>query len=247
MINFFRRIRRNLIQDSQFYKYLKYAVGEILLVVLGILIAFQINNWNDKKENKKKELSYISSIIEDIETDIEQSQVALEQLNQTRKGLDSLLLELSSEEIYLNSNKAYSLWMKYIGFEDFISNDRTLQLLKYSSGFEFITRKKASDVILTYDQNIKNYKFQSELISNILSNPQLINGVFDVISLEKSIHDSIPIPLLTEDKILLNQLYGNRKIWKMALNGATSYLEIVHESGKQTKNKLQEIYRIKDE
>lgn len=56
MIHFFRKIRHDLIANSKpsfaedrFYKYLKYALGEIVLVVLGILIALQINNWNEKK------------------------------------------------------------------------------------------------------------------------------------------------------------------------------------------------------
>ncbi len=45
MLHFFRKIRRDLLANSQFFKYLKYAVGEIVLVVLGILIALYINNW----------------------------------------------------------------------------------------------------------------------------------------------------------------------------------------------------------
>ena len=244
MIKLFRRIRQKLFTENKYSIYLLYALGEIILVVLGILIALQINNWNTNKKNQLKELGYITNIIEDIESDIAKSNIALDQLNNAIEGLDSLLFELSSEGIYTKSNKAYSLWMNYIGFEEFISNDRTLQLLKYSSGFEFITKKDASDAILEYDQNVENYNFQSELISDILSNPQLFHEVFDVISLEKSAHDSDPIPLLVEDYTLLNQLYGNRKIWKMALNGAISYLEIVHDSGKWTNNMLREVYNL---
>jgi len=247
MIKLFRRIRHKLLTENKFSIYLLYALGEIILVVLGILIALQINNWNTNNKNQSKELGYITNIIEDIESDIAKSKIALDQLNNAIKGLDSLLFELSSEGIYTKSNKAYSLWMNYIGFEEFISNDRTLQLLKYSSGFEFITKKDASDAILEYDQNVENYNFQSELISDILSNPQLFHEVFDVISLEKSAHDGDPIPLLVEDYTLLNQLYGNRKIWKMALNGAISYLEIVHESGKWTNNTLREVYNLNSE
>jgi hypothetical protein len=52
MIKIFRKIRQNLLSDSNNGKYFKYAIGEIILVVIGILIALQINNWN---ENRKKE------------------------------------------------------------------------------------------------------------------------------------------------------------------------------------------------
>ena len=53
MIKFFRHIRQNLIMENKTRKYLKYAVGEIVLVVIGILIALQVNNWN---ENRKTEI-----------------------------------------------------------------------------------------------------------------------------------------------------------------------------------------------
>jgi len=51
MIHFFRKIRHDLIANNKSYKYFKYAIGEIVLVVLGILIALQINNWNEERKN----------------------------------------------------------------------------------------------------------------------------------------------------------------------------------------------------
>jgi hypothetical protein len=52
MIKFFRKIRRQLFSENKFSKYLLYAIGEILLVVIGILIALSINNWNEKGKKK---------------------------------------------------------------------------------------------------------------------------------------------------------------------------------------------------
>ena len=57
MIKFFRKIRHNLINEGKTTKYLKYAIGEIVLVVIGILIALQINNWN---EQRKQKLNYLN-------------------------------------------------------------------------------------------------------------------------------------------------------------------------------------------
>jgi hypothetical protein len=54
MINFFRKTRKKMADDNKPMKYMRYAVGEIALVVIGILIALQINNWNEGRKNKEK-------------------------------------------------------------------------------------------------------------------------------------------------------------------------------------------------
>ena len=56
MIKFFRSIRQRLVVENRFSKYLLYAIGEIVLVVIGILIALQINNWNQQRIEDSKEL-----------------------------------------------------------------------------------------------------------------------------------------------------------------------------------------------
>ena len=71
MIKFFRHIRYNLMEKGQTSKYLKYAIGEILLVVIGILIALQINNWNQDRINLKKEVQFLTEIVENLDEDIE--------------------------------------------------------------------------------------------------------------------------------------------------------------------------------
>ena len=50
MIKFFRKIRQNLLMENKTRKYFKYAIGEIVLVMIGILLALQINNWNEKRK-----------------------------------------------------------------------------------------------------------------------------------------------------------------------------------------------------
>jgi hypothetical protein len=59
MIKFFRKIRQKMLTENKFSNYLLYAFGEILLVVIGILIALQINNWNEINKNKSTESEYL--------------------------------------------------------------------------------------------------------------------------------------------------------------------------------------------
>jgi len=69
MIKFFRKIRQNLLIENKTGKYFKYAIGEIILVVIGILIALQINNWNENRKAEKIELTYLIRLKNDLEKD----------------------------------------------------------------------------------------------------------------------------------------------------------------------------------
>ena len=70
MIKFFRKIRQNLLTENKFSKYMLYAIGEIVLVVIGILIALSINNWNDVKKQRKKEVVYLTELKKGLEKDL---------------------------------------------------------------------------------------------------------------------------------------------------------------------------------
>jgi hypothetical protein len=71
MFRYFRIIRKKLIEQDNVRKYLLYAIGEVLLVVIGILIALQINNWNEDKQAKIRMLTNIISIQDDIQVEIQ--------------------------------------------------------------------------------------------------------------------------------------------------------------------------------
>ncbi|WP_432410517.1 DUF6090 family protein [Rasiella sp. SM2506] len=73
MIKLFRNIRKNLLSQGKTTKYFKYAIGEILLVVIGILIALQINNWNEARKDKK----YLHTVYSQIQKDLKSDTVAL--------------------------------------------------------------------------------------------------------------------------------------------------------------------------
>ena len=73
MLRFFRQIRQRLLTENRFSKYLLYAVGEILLVVIGILIALQVDNWNNERNNDEKVRSILSDIMDELVLNIEKT------------------------------------------------------------------------------------------------------------------------------------------------------------------------------
>lgn len=72
MIKFFRHIRQNLIMENKTSNYLKYAIGEIVLVVIGILIALQINNWNESRKDNIKKQALLKSLKVEFTLNLEQ-------------------------------------------------------------------------------------------------------------------------------------------------------------------------------
>lgn len=75
MLKFFRKIRQQILEENRFTKYLMYAAGEILLVVIGILIALQINNWNESKKTGAE----VESLLIALKTDLEQDTLLIKQ------------------------------------------------------------------------------------------------------------------------------------------------------------------------
>ncbi|WP_424498808.1 DUF6090 family protein [Robiginitalea sp.] len=72
MISFFRRIRQSLMRQNRFQRYFMYALGEILLVVLGILIALQIDNWNELRKDREVEQAVLLQLQEDFRSNLAQ-------------------------------------------------------------------------------------------------------------------------------------------------------------------------------
>ncbi|WP_052461125.1 DUF6090 family protein [Psychroserpens mesophilus] len=119
MIKFFRKIRQNLLSEGKTGKYIKYAIGEIILVVIGILIALQINNWNESRKQSSTEREFITSLKNDLKEDkafiervIELNEPRIEAYeilnsnlqnlyNNDRKSLDSLF------KIYFRSQRTF--------------------------------------------------------------------------------------------------------------------------------------------
>jgi hypothetical protein len=109
MIKFFRKIRQNLLMENKTGKYFKYAIGEIILVVIGILIALSINNWNELKKQRIEAQTFIKRLSEEVGQNIEVTirEILLEQ-KQVEKT-KSLLEMFSLPQDKINSRAIDSL------------------------------------------------------------------------------------------------------------------------------------------
>ena len=153
MINFFRKIRKQLADDNKPLKYFRYAIGEILLVVIGILIALQINNWNNDRVNRQLERQYLSSLILDFKFESNAYQTTI--LNRFQSKVD--VLKLAKKYAYGNYVVKDTLdFLEKVGLGGVFSiganfdNGSTYQELIGTSNFKLIKNDSIKSAIIDY-------------------------------------------------------------------------------------------------
>lgn len=165
MIKFFRHIRRNLMETGKTSRYLKYAIGEILLVVIGILIALQINTWNNNQVNNRKEKEYLNNLLGDIEI---QSKITLDQIAHEklmRQNCEKALRNLNSSSPDPDSLNVY---LTAITRKTFVIHNPTFQDLKSSGNILLIEDNILRNKILSFYQ-YSDYSASVIEISNLKS------------------------------------------------------------------------------
>lgn len=105
MIKFFRNFREQMITDNKTSKYLLYAIGEIVLVVIGILIALQINNWNENRKLEVQELNFLKSFKVSLQADSTDRVQSIELHERARNSMDILIDHMENDLPYRDTLK----------------------------------------------------------------------------------------------------------------------------------------------
>ena len=161
MITFFRKIRQKLLQQNRVTRYLVYALGEIFLVVIGILIALQINNWNEQNKNRIFEREILSLINENLSRDSILLTEEYQKAVLANQITDSILNRVNQGVF----DETLNLWMgKVIRFERFKSQSSGFEVLK-SKGIDLLSVQKLKiDLINYYDEILfKVYQANSDV------------------------------------------------------------------------------------
>ena len=178
MIKFFRKIRFDLMEKSQpgsktdlpttqvglptvqvgkTGKYLIYALGEIILVVIGILIALQINNWNEQKKDNKLEQEYYCRLLEDVILDKEQIDILLLASQDRLKAANQAARLLQKDQVYkMEVGEQISLSIRAI-YADFKPNDAAFVDLKSGANLNIIKDKSIISALNNYFNKVEGY------------------------------------------------------------------------------------------
>lgn len=184
MLKFFRKIRQRLLSDNKFSKYLLYAVGEIVLVVIGILIALSINNWNTERINNNRVKQYVKSLVQDLENDIEMINASQFQAKKSFKRIDSLKSYILSTDLANLSNTDLYVLTHDIMYRPYEWNRSTFDEMKNSEILHNFKNESLKKKLMAYesfsyhldedfDQDMANAHRAEEIISEImdLNNP----------------------------------------------------------------------------
>lgn len=164
MIKFFRQIRRTLLEQNQMGKYIKYAIGEIVLVVIGILIALSINNWNDYRIAKNNSKIFLEEMLLDLAIDTTYCYYALKKNNNQLAYQEKALSRTKQTLEHLDS-----LDIAYNGsYADFYITDRTFQKIQNTTqskliGFDTLYKSISNYYTFRKSRVLKNTEYELKL------------------------------------------------------------------------------------
>jgi Family of unknown function (DUF6090) len=174
MINFFRKKRKNLAGDNKAIKYMRYAVGEIVLVVIGILIALQINTWNNNRINRKKEVKYLKAIKQDLLKDIKSTTYNIEFRREKLLGTQKIIDQINGQEINNLTELGINIG-KTLYVERFQPNNITFKEMVSSGNVNLISndsiKKLLLELELLYQKNIFGIEHETFEYQEYLSKP----------------------------------------------------------------------------
>jgi hypothetical protein len=215
MIKFFRKIRQKMLTENKFSKYLLYAIGEIVLVVIGILIALQVNNWNQNINSKNELTQIVKEVRNDLNKDIEFLTMMIKISEETIYSIDNLLNkdnQMSEDSLLINIgglhrftyfvpiNFGYNKLNKHPRTE-LLPDNLTNHLTTYYTGYSIERNEMISEAGTLYNFNYyRNYlvKHGFPLEMAGLKRPK------DLSSLNYIINDTEFIGILRNSKLVWN-------------------------------------------
>lgn len=188
MIKIFRKIRYNLMEQNKTGKYFKYAIGEIILVMIGILLALQVNNWNNQRKENQLEKRYLSDLILDLQVDSITIASAKSSSDRQRLSKEKITSFYQGETIHKDSLISYfsDQWRPVPKFNPITT---TLDEMKSTGNISVIrnssVRRKILETYNYYSTHINNSQYRYLIQQNALGNyvqsiaPNIFSDIFE--------------------------------------------------------------------
>lgn len=159
MIRFFRNIRQKLAAENKVAKYLRYAIGEIFLVVIGILIALQINNWNEGRKNAAIEEEIISNLYKEFIHNKLVLKEVREVLNKSEQNCYLLMNLMNKDRDFLSGYNIDSLLYYSLEFNSFNPSNNVFTEVLQSGRLGLIKNKDLINNLFDWQRMLGNNKY----------------------------------------------------------------------------------------
>ena len=169
MIKFFRKIRQTLLSENNFRKYLLYALGEIILVVIGILIALQINNWNEQRKLKQQQ----KVVLEALKADFKSNKILIQEgikKHKFHKDIGLTWINLMRKDTNSVKKTPYLDSLLYWGPEYEVIDliDASLNNVINSEKLELVGNIQLKQGLIEYPLSINRYKNFEEVVRSLV-------------------------------------------------------------------------------
>jgi len=162
MIKFFRKIRRQLLSENKVTNYLLYAIGEIILVMIGILLALQVNNWNEERRVKDKQTVYLKGLKQNLLESKKELNRVIEESYITANSINYLVKTVRDNE-QIGENALDSLIMKAMGYTKYQTRQGVIDELISSGQVSIIKSDYLRTEIASWNANLINIREAEEM------------------------------------------------------------------------------------
>ncbi|NER17444.1 DUF6090 family protein [Spongiivirga citrea] len=217
MVKIFRRIRQQLLSEGKASRYFLYAIGEIVLVVIGILIALQINNYSQLQKERNLERSLLNSLSSDVNLDVLQIEGNTRQSNERLSRLDSLIQTLGAAQ-EINITDFIRSSYDFVIDNYFKCNSGVFDEAVSSGKMSYIQNEKLRQNIFDYYRTAKDSytdgttrQITDEVITPLMVESLFLNREgFSILAMDVQHISSL-------NELNLESLKENKDFWKMVM------------------------------